>query len=255
MSEMYCYAGDLLGYKNILQNLSLDDQHKQIKAWKNLVKTTSENLTTSDTVYVKAEDEKDNLKKLLNFSCRMMTEGIKNGLLIRGAIAFGEVVFDREMNLAYGNAVSDAYTLAENQDWIGTCCEPHLPTVDCLWDFDLVFVYPAPMKGGTVLFRPVVSWKVPDYEDLRRTTTEFGLTKKGETMNWKYANRIQNTIIFSLYLKGVKAGLIKAKPKSFPGDSPMWHIYKHIDDLTFTAKMAKGGYTLTQTPDGKKTYQ
>lgn len=257
MDKMYCYVCDILGYKNIMLNLSLEEQRKQVFAWKNIVDTASEKfdiakdcLRASDTLFVKGEYGKDNLKILLELSQYILEEGIRNHLPIRGAIAFGDVVLDQENDLVYGDGVVNAYNLAESQDWIGTCCESYLPGVDCLWDFDLVFVYPAPMKNGKIIFCPVVSWSVPEYVELRNYTVKS--YKKGDNMDWIYANRIQHTIMFDLFLKGVKHGVITAKPQTFPGDLPMWHVCEIIDEVCSDANYLRGGYKITQRSDGNK---
>ena len=201
MEQKFCYVCDVLGYKNILINLPLGDQLKRISDWNNLINeglnkfSLCEYMINSDTMFVSSENTKENLKNLLNFSKYMLTEGTKRCFPIRGAIAFGDVVLDREKQLVYGKAAANAYNLMEEQDWIGTCCEPNLPLVDGLWDFALVFVYPAPMKGGHVVNCPVVAWDIPRYADLRRSTIRLGLTNETDDMSWKYANRIQNTMI------------------------------------------------------------
>ncbi|MCX6673978.1 MAG: hypothetical protein NTY37_09400 [Methanothrix sp.] len=260
MEHKFCYVCDVLGYKNILINLPLDDQLKRITDWNSLIIEglnkfgLNEYAIISDTVFVSAENIKENLKKLLNFSKYMLTEGTKRCFPIRGAIAFGDVVLDNEKHLAYGKAAASAYNLMEEQDWIGTCCETPLPSVDCLWDFDLIFVYPAPMKGGSVVCCPVVSWDIPGYADLRRSTIRLGLTNETDDMSWKYANRIQNTIILKWYLNGAKRKIIKAKPSTFQADLPIKHIDDLIGSLLFNANLIDLGYTLTQTPDGESTY-
>lgn len=260
MKEKFCYVCDVLGYKSILINLPLSDQQARIEDWKSLIDdgikkfNVSEHIIASDTLFVSEEYDVNNLKQLLNFSKYMLTEGTKKCFPIRGAITLGDVVLDNRKSLAYGKAAADAYTLAEKQDWIGTCCDQNLPLVDSLWDFDLVFVYPAPMKGGSVIYCPVVSWDIPSYSDLRRRTTRFGLTDEKEDMSWKYANCIQNTMMLKWYLNGAKKGIIKAKPRSFPGDLPMKHIDDLVSELLFDANLRSHGYTATRTPDGETTY-
>ena len=83
MEHKFCYVCDVLGYKNILINLPLDDQLKRITDWNSLIIEglnkfgLNEYAITSDTVFVSAENIKENLKKLLNFSKYMLTEGTK----------------------------------------------------------------------------------------------------------------------------------------------------------------------------------
>lgn len=260
MEQKFCYVGDVLGYKNIMINLPLADQLTRIEAWKNLINDgikkfdLSEHIIVSDAVYVCAENNKGSLQKLLEFSKYMLTEGIKRCFPIRGAITFGDVVLDEEKNLVCGKAAANAYNLAEEQDWIGTCCEDNLPLVAHLWDFNLVFKYLAPMKREKVIPRPVISWNIPKYADLRRNTIGLGLTNESEDMEWFYANRIQNTIMLKWYLNGAMMKIIKANPSIFQADLPIEHIDKLINNLLFDANLRNSGFTLTRTPDGDPTY-
>ncbi|HUS76974.1 MAG TPA: hypothetical protein VMY43_13360 [Methanothrix sp.] len=179
IDEVFCYAGDISGYKNILLSLSPEEQQVRIREFRELIKNaTSEYgfqdsfINVSDTLFVIAKNNKEELKRLLKFSGYMLENGIKMALPIRGAIDFGFAKIDKENNLIYGKAAAEAYTLAEQQDWIGTCCAENsigsfinheniekssLPYICELWDPNLVLVYPVPMKDGKVLFRPAIS--------------------------------------------------------------------------------------------------
>jgi hypothetical protein len=121
----------------------------------------------SDTIFAIAENSKDGLERLLKFSSYMLESGIRKALPIRAAIDFGPAELDSNSRSVYGKAAVQAFNLAEEQDWIGTCCAensydesvtseeerlPKLPYIDALWDYDLVFIYPVPMKNGKVLF-------------------------------------------------------------------------------------------------------
>jgi len=159
----------------------------------------------------------------------MLNLGIKRSLPMRGAISFGEVTWDKE--ITFGKAIVNAYNLENDQDWIGTCCEHDLPRIDELWDFHRVFVYPAPMKSEKkLMFRPVISWNVPEYRELRDKTAKKEGLAIGD-MDWKYAYRIQHTMMFSLYLKGVLNKTIQARPSKFPPDLPIEHIDSCVNEF------------------------
>jgi hypothetical protein len=76
---------------------------------------------------------------------------------------------------------------------------------------------------------PVVSWNVPPIEELEILIGLKGLVPENGKWEWKKMNIVQNTILFSLYLKQAK--LIKmaiegeevrnVSPKEFPGLTPL----------------------------------
>ena len=130
-----------------------------------------------------------------------------------------------EKRSLFGTALINAHKLEEQQNWIGTCCEPNLPGIEDLWDFKKVFVYPAPLKNEILLtHRPVISWNVPKYIDLREKTSVNAIRHKYVT--WRYDSLIQNTILFSMYRKLVKNNIIEmAKPSAFHG-----HLMESMED-------------------------
>ena len=245
MKEMYCYAGDLSGFKNIILNLDPTGQFKRVEEWKKLVNNgvhkfelPNYNLI-SDTVYAGAENNEQGLERLMGFARYMMEKGIVKSFPIRGAISFGDINWDKDM--PFGKALVKAFNLANEQDWIGTSCDHEIHIHEDLWDFDRLFVYPTPMKNGFLVMYPVVSWNVPRIDKLEKLTELKGLTYKGEKWNWKLMNKVQNTALFSLYLKLAKTSLIKQKgkkgnilnasPEGFPHLTPLEPIEYYIDFL------------------------
>jgi hypothetical protein len=255
-------------------SLPLEEQVVRIREFRELIDNAAKKygfqdsiINVSDTIFVIAKNNKEGLKKLLKFSGDLLENGIKNYLPIRAAIDFGEAQIDKERNLIMGKAAAKAYELTEMQDWIGTCCaedliepddmkedvgNPRLPYISELWDFDLVFVYPVPMKNGKVLFRPVVSWNVPSYNDFRTGTVDKGLVSE-KNMDWKYATRVQNTIIFSQYLKAIKCGLLSAKSNVFRGDLPIKHIYDIINSSFVEIHFLNNGFGVVKIPGMETT--
>jgi len=274
MDEVFCYAGDIAGYKNILLSLPPREQRSRISEFKELAdvaackyKLENSYIIVSDTIFAIAENSKDGLERLLKFSSYMLESGIRKALPIRAAIDFGPAELDSSSRSVYGKAAVQAFNLAEEQDWIGTCCAEHsydesvtseeerlpkLPYIDALWDYDLVFIYPVPMKNGKVLFRPTVSWNVPSYRDFRVNTVEKGLVSERD-MDWKYANRVQNTIIFSQYLRAAKCGCITAKPNLFKGDMPIQHLDSIIHDYINETYLIESGRASIVKMHGRNT--
>ena len=79
-----------------------------------------------------------------------------------------------------------------------------LPHVNDLWDSKKVIVYVPPMKNGETKNRPVIKWNIPPFQRLMHSTIVEGLSKDDEVLTQSHANKIQNTIIFSLYLKKIE---------------------------------------------------
>lgn len=240
--RMYCYAGDLSGFKNINLNLEYDDLSKRVDEWIEFVELGIDRFglprykLVSDTVYAGAEYDDYGLEKLIGFARYMMEEGVVRSFPTRGAISFGDVNWDK--NIPTGKGLIIAINLANDQDWIGTSCD-HKIDIENLWSFDRLFVYPVPMKDGLLTMYPVVSWNVPPLDELRILTALGGLAEINKGWEWKLVNRVQNTTIFSLYLKLAKAGLIKqgvkngkilnATPNEFAGINPMEAIEHYIN--------------------------
>lgn len=242
---MYCYAGDLSGYKNIIENLDHDDLSKRVTQWKKFVRDGTDQFELprynlfSDTVYAGAENNEQGLEKLIGFARYMMEEGIVKSFPIRGAICIGNVSWDKD--IPSGKALLTAHKLAEKQDWIGTSCDNDINIPENHYSFDKILVYPAPMKDEYLKMYDVVSWDVPSMHELGELTGLGGLTKEKEGWKWDVRKKVQNTVIFSLYLKLVKAGFIKqavqkekmlnATPDKFPGVDPMDAIEHYINLL------------------------
>ena len=228
MKDMYCYVGDLLGFKNTIMNLGKEEQKTRVSEWTKFIDESIkrfDNITNyqliSDTIFISAESNKNGLENLLNLSKYLLEEGLKKSFLLRGAITFGEVDWD-DPRIAFGKSIVEAYNLANNQNWIGTCCGEMLPHINTMWHFDKVFVYPVPMKKGAIRLMPAVSWKIPITEILCRAATDRGLTLKGEVLNWEsFGYKIQNTRLFSMYLEKIKA--LEERDRPYTADPSQYY--------------------------------
>jgi hypothetical protein len=154
MVEMYCYVGDLLGFKNIMLNLDPDEQSVRVDELINLVDAgvkkfdLPKHQLVSDTIFAGADCNKQGLEQLVSFAKYMMEEGIAKSLPLRGAISIGEIIWNKYMPL--GKAIVESYNLANSQNWIGTSCRSDIPFFEDIWDFDKILVYPAPLKNGSL---------------------------------------------------------------------------------------------------------
>lgn len=148
--------------------------------------------------------------------------------------------------MPFGKALLKAFSLANQQDWLGTTCDLEIPIHKDLYDYNRLFVYPTPMKNSMkndlkLIMYPVVSWNVPPIDKLEFLLGLEGLASEGEGWEWNLMKKVQNTAAFSLFLKLVKAGLIKqigekgtrenAVPERFPGLTPLEPIEYYINFL------------------------
>jgi hypothetical protein len=60
------------------------------------------------------------------------------------------------------------------------------------------------LKKGKIGLMPVVTWEIPPVNDLHKMTLGGGLTTDKEFLEWNYFDKMNNTAIFSLYLKSIK---------------------------------------------------
>lgn len=210
MDEMYCYVGDLLGFRDFILNLEEEKQEEKVEEWIRFVEETKNNYhnithyhLVSDTIFIGSEGNQNGLDDLLHFSKSLLENGIRRGFLLRGSITFGKVKWDTR--ITFGKAIVDAFNLANEQNWIGTICENSFQDLSGLWDFDLVVRYPVPMKKGKIDQFPAVSWNVPSTEYFIQKSRENGLMRPEEGLTWnKHGYKIQNTRLFSMYLDKIK---------------------------------------------------
>jgi hypothetical protein len=222
-------VGDLSGFQNIIKNLPLDQQEERINQWIDLVQSTSHQFQIdqvkliSDTIVATTDEKPAGIEKLINFSKGLLEKGIKSKLPIRGAISQGEVKWSEQ--IVFGKAVVDAYQLASNQNWLGVAFQNPFKIPPSLFNIERVVVYPTPLKKGWMGLAPVVSWEIPSTELLMKSTLGDGLSRPDEFMEWHYADKINNTAIFSLYLKAIKKIETETEERvdvsKFHGISPM----------------------------------
>lgn len=229
---MYCFVGDVIGFRNIILNLSPEEQSRRVSEWGGLVESAatqhcvSQLRVFSDTVFAGTPDSEEGLRALLAFAKTLLETGISRAFPLRGGIAFGDAVWGERVT--FGPAIVKSYELGDMQQWIGVSCDVKLPRLDLMWDFDTVVCYPAPMKAGPVFVRGVVPWRIPSLEELVRHVSREGLTREGQVMQWDWAAKLENTITFSLYLSLARA---HGDPRHFYGRLPIQAIEMEMKKL------------------------
>jgi hypothetical protein len=225
----YFFMADLLGFGNIVRNSSDSELSARIGRWTSLVDSLAQEYgianiqLISDTVFAATDSSAEGLTKLIRFSRELLNRGVPLSLPVRGAITHGEYEWGR---LTYGKAVVAAHDLETAQNWLGVTCDGVLPHINGCWGFGSLLAYPAPMKSGPIMIRPVVDWDVPSANVLSGLLCREGLTRPHEIIHWGFAEKLNNTIQFSIY----KAIVQKAKgnPEQFHGLSTMEAIELNV---------------------------
>jgi hypothetical protein len=209
MEQGYFFIGDVLGFKNIIQNSKDSFLDGKVDGWLRLVDEATEISKSrikpqliSDTVFCKASADRAGLRSLISFARHLLNEGIRQSILVRGAITYGPYNWGR---LTYGKAVIAAHELEMAQDWIGVACS-ELPDQDSCWGNDGLVCYPAPFKAGSIKLHPCVVWDVPSDDELVKASTAFPLTRAGEELQNPWRQRLRNTATFGSYVRGLTVG-------------------------------------------------
>ena len=223
----YFMVVDILGFSEIIKNLNSEEQTGRIANWIQLVDAAgtdagvTETQLISDTLFVREEDSGSGLARLLKFARLLIERSLEKNFPLRGAIVHGEAAWGK---LTYGDAVIKAHNLERSLEWIGIACEPGLPRVDQMWDWDKVVVYPVPKKQGDVTTMPAVAWNVPEGEELLHLSAAGGLIADGGRVAWTSVSKWERTSQFGIYLKiGRLTGL---DPQRWNGG---WHPTYFID--------------------------
>lgn len=216
---------DMLGFSQMIENLSGDEQTKRIMDWIELVEASrlktavNEIQLISDTLFAREEDSVDGLARLLTLAQLLLERGIGRSFPLRGAVVHGDVAWG---TLTYGDAVIKAHQIERSLDWIGIACAPGLPGLDEMWDWDLVTAYPVPKKSGKTQIMPAISWKVPTANELLHNVLGNGLIAEKEAVGWEIVSKVERTIQFGIHLRIGKAH--GWDPKYYRGWFPMHSI-------------------------------
>jgi hypothetical protein len=229
----YLLVVDLLGFRNIVRNLDENQLRARVDGWINLVDEGAQSAEISDlqlisdTLFVAEVGNEQGLRKLLAFSRVLLNAGVRLALPIRGAITLGECSWGR---LIHGKAVIDAHELEAAQNWVGIACHPSVAHTENLWGFGSLIVYPAPLKNGPIMLRPVVDWEVPTAPQLAECLTRDGLSHSGEARTWEWLEKLNNTIQFRMYKELIKRA--KLDPRIFLGLTSLEAIEQVLSGIT-----------------------
>lgn len=126
---------DIMGFKERVTKVEISELEKQLKAFKTKNKKLKpllgkSNKTPKETliymsqfsdsiVLVTVGDTLDDLNRICKAAVILMQTGLETGFALRGAMAKGEMIFDKENQLFFGKALVDAYLLEEELCYYG----------------------------------------------------------------------------------------------------------------------------------------
>jgi hypothetical protein len=120
-------------------------------------------------ILISLGDDAVSFLKLIVYARKLFQALLAMRLPARGAIAFGELYENPELNIVLGRALTDAYTLEQKQQWIGVAVDEALeekyPEIFSLMKPDTgvlrdVFLkYPVPFKDGATKMMHTLNWR------------------------------------------------------------------------------------------------
>jgi hypothetical protein len=168
---------DVLGFRAIVKSTPLDHL---VASYKRLLREKLEaaaipvfgpgglrtwrNATTifSDTILLWAPDTPEALDTLLAASSVMLARFLEIGWPLRGGIARGEAVLDRQRRMFLGQPIVDAHDTETAQEWVGasfhSSCFARPESGRIIRNHDCVRLYSVPVKTGATKLDCAVHW-------------------------------------------------------------------------------------------------
>ena len=164
---------DVLGWKGIWQR-----KENAIKTLQDLVKSIKDTIKNkeigvdlnestsieiiSDTIVLFTPAELNTVSDKLEWHgelcCKAIPHSIKEGIPLRGATSFGEIVKSNENNIFVGKAVDEAASWHEEVDWIGVFMTPSANYVFNKEESKYWTLYNPPLKENIQLNTFSVKW-------------------------------------------------------------------------------------------------
>ena len=114
--------------------------------------------------------------------------GLANDLMFRGAMAFGDYIFDNKTNTILGPAISDVASWYEEANWLGIIATPQCCFLIKAFNEDIIkklgavdtnqwFIeYPVPLKAGKVTTLFALNWPKQLFENAKDITAKGALS-------------------------------------------------------------------------------
>lgn len=122
---------DIMGFKERVNRVDVNELKKQLKLFKTknnklkpLLQSKTDELIhmaqfSDSIVLVTRGGTIEDLNRISKAAAILMQTGMETGFALRGAIAKGKMVFDKEDQLFFGKALVDAYLLEEELSYYG----------------------------------------------------------------------------------------------------------------------------------------
>jgi hypothetical protein len=195
----------------------------------------------SDSIIFMSHDDSDSdCRKVLVFALRAMQMLIATKLPVRGGVAFDELFVDVERQIFLGRALTTAYELEQNQEWIGAGLDPSIENA-----FPDLFAQTAGGVGERLFPLYEIPLKTGDVRQYRTINWRWNLVVKNGTRSlfdvpdtWPERRKVDNTLAYARHIRS--AGL--AYPESdhatplevrsfFVSDGVSPPSFAHGDDL------------------------
>lgn len=176
--EKFVLYLDIMGFKERVNNTPIEELKTQLSDFKtknkklkplleSKNKTMIEMAQFSDSiVLVSMESTQDDLNRICKAAAILMQIALKTGFALRGAIAKGEMIFDKDNQLFFGKALVDAYLLEEELCYYGIVF--HESTEEDVNEFTkskksfIIEDYAVPLKKGKSKHYHIVWHKMND---------------------------------------------------------------------------------------------
>ncbi len=170
MNPAFCLVLDILGFRAAVIRSEAEYQSAAVDAWVYLVDSAAGTRgieryqLISDSLFVIESPDDAGLARLVDLARDILTTGLRQGHLVRGAIARGDVRWDPR--IAHGAAIVSAYEFGQSCNWAGIACTYAFAELRDLWGADSVVLYAVPRKTLSATNQPALAWSIPSDNEL-----------------------------------------------------------------------------------------
>ncbi|OGP55965.1 MAG: hypothetical protein A2Y65_05660 [Deltaproteobacteria bacterium RBG_13_52_11] len=167
LSNRYEYIvveiGELLNrpFRNVPKEISFFPKPQPRQEW------CKRHIFSDSIILFSLDDTSDNCLKLLLYAWKFTQLLLGAGVPTRGGITFGEMYINKKKQVFLGKALTEAYVLEQNQQWIGTAIDDSVfrafPVLDEAFKGpllqDIFFEYDVPMKNCKTQRVRTLNWR------------------------------------------------------------------------------------------------
>lgn len=209
---------DILGFKDLVMRKSHDEIYEILnkisKTKKVLEKAPSHEkviakfgdaeisiVNFSDSIVIFSKnDDPGNFEYFLYAVRWLFSSSIKNGIPIKGGIAYGEISINKSEQIYFGQAIIDAYLIEEDVNYFGVTVHnsfdqfinQNIDNLDMKTIENILFEEKTPLKCGNITHRNVNWFRLIEHkniEDIKKVINSFKLNASGSPRKY-----IDNTL-------------------------------------------------------------